>query len=30
MSIKLIRIKNLFFFEDVYIFDFKDVNCIVG
>lgn len=30
MSIKSIRIKNLLSFEDVYIPDFKDVNCIVG
>ncbi|GAA6186452.1 retron Eco8 family effector endonuclease [Aliiglaciecola sp. NS0011-25] len=30
MSIKSIRIKNLLSFEDVYISDFKDINCIVG
>jgi predicted ATP-dependent endonuclease of OLD family len=30
MSIKSIRIKNLLSFEDIYIPDFKDVNCIVG
>jgi predicted ATP-dependent endonuclease of OLD family len=30
MSIKSIRIKNLLSFEDVYIADFKDINCIVG
>lgn len=30
MSIKSIRIKNLLSFEDAYIADFKDINCIVG
>ena len=30
MSIKNIKIKNLLSFDELYIKDFKDINCIVG
>jgi predicted ATP-dependent endonuclease of OLD family len=30
MGIKSIRIKNLLSFDDVYISEFKDINCIIG